>query len=84
MSRWAATVAAVAVLGGCALQPAVEARWDDDDARWAHREALAEWCAHVGPCEAGRGGLMPAPGAPPLPPYSEACGYLPPLLGDDC
>jgi hypothetical protein len=56
----------------------------DDDARVAHREHLAEWCRHVGPCVTGRGGPMPAPGAPPLPIYSDVCGYLPPVYGDDC
>ena len=81
MSRAAASLALMAVLGGCALQPAVEARWDDEGDRRAHREALAEWCAQVGPCEAGRGGLMPLA---PLPLYTDECGYLPPVYGDDC
>ncbi len=71
---------AVILLSGCATVP-----YDlDDDARVAHREHLAEWCQHVGPCVTGRGGMMPAPGAPDLPVYNDVCGYLPPSYGDDC
>jgi len=72
----AALVAALALLTGCATPHAFDL--DDVEARAAHREAVAEWCELVGPCTDG----MPPAGA--LPVYSEACGYLPPLLGDDC
>lgn len=78
----AAVILAALALASCATAPAFDP--DDLEARAAHADALAEWCAAVGPCVSGRGGLQPAPGAPALPVYSEACGYLPPLLGDDC
>ena len=68
------------LLSGCATVP----HDVDDDARVAHRAHLAEWCRYVGPCITGRGGPMPAPGAPSLPIYSDTCGYLPPVYGSDC
>lgn len=85
MSRAAAIVAALAIVAGCAT-PSHELAFDRDDvdARELQREHMAQWCRMVGPCESGRGGLQPAPGAPPLPAYTEACGYLPPVYGDDC
>ena len=73
-------LAVILLLPGCATVP----HDTDDDARAAHREHLAEWCLHVGPCVTGRGGQQPAPGAPDLPIYSDVCGYLPPTYGDDC
>ena len=73
-------LAVILLLPGCATVP----HDMDDDARVAHREHLAEWCQHVGPCVTGWGGQMPAPGAPPLPIYSDVCGYLPAVYGDDC
>lgn len=78
----AATLAALVVLAGCATADhGIAFDTDDIDQRAAQREALAEWCRMVGPCESGPGGLMPLA---PLPQYSEACGYLPPLYGSDC
>ena len=57
----------------------------DEDVRRTEREHMAEWCRMVGPCvQTAAGRLMPAPGAPALPTYSDACGYLPPVYGDDC
>ena len=66
------------LLTGCATVP------HDDDARATHREHLSKWCRAIGPCITGRGGQQPAPGAPPLPIYSDTCGYLPASYGDDC
>jgi hypothetical protein len=78
----AALLAAVAVLASCAVADhGIAFDQDDVDARELHREHLAEWCRMVGPCESGRGGLVPLA---PLPAYTEACGYLPPVYGDDC
>ena len=58
----------------------------------AHRDAMADYCRIVleplGPgarCIAAPGNrLVPGPDAPPMPVYTEACGYLPPVYGDDC
>lgn len=69
------------VLTGCSI---TSHDLNDDDARVAHREHLAEWCRVVGPCVTGWGGQQPAPGAPALPVYSDTCGYLPAVYGDDC
>jgi hypothetical protein len=81
--RAAVLAGAMLALAGCVARAAA---FDVDDAsqRAEHREALAEWCSVVGPCVSGPGGQMPAPDAPPLPEYDEACGYLPPAYGDDC
>jgi hypothetical protein len=63
----------------------------DEGDRIAHREAMEEWCRYVAVAETrtlcikdAKGDWMPGPSAPALPEYTEACGYLPPLLGDDC
>jgi hypothetical protein len=75
-------VAALIVLGGCATADRHLAFDQDEvDARAAQRTALEEWCRMIGPCEEGRGGLIPLA---PLPPYTEECGYLPPVYGSDC
>jgi len=74
-----------ATITGCAtIAPAAVADYyadmqeQADEAR-AHREALVEFCSYdANACDGG----MPRPGT--LPVYSESCGYLPPLLGDDC
>lgn len=75
----AAILAAAVILAGCAVADrGIAFDQDDVDARAEHRQAVAEWCRMIGPCTDG----MPAPGA--LPAYTEACGYLPPVYGDDC
>jgi hypothetical protein len=88
MSR-AALVAAVAVLASCAVADHGIA-FDEGD-RDAHAQHMEEWCRYVAVAEgrtlclrAANGSLVPGPSAPPLPVYSEACGYLPPVYGDDC
>lgn len=83
-----AAAALVMLMHGCAAvadMPAdierarVADEQDQEDTRRAHAEHVAEFCTyHADKCTDG----MPHPGA--LPAYSEACGYLPPILGDDC
>jgi hypothetical protein len=79
-----ATLAAALALAGCATQApgsfdavARDAQ-EDADARAAHAAAVVDWCEATGRCIDG----MPPAGA--LPVYSESCGYLQPVLGDDC
>ena len=82
-----AAVALAALVAGCVTDRSAAA-WcgtlaeerDERAERDAERDAFTAWCrAEAGNCDAG--GVI---ALRVLPRYDDACGYLPPVYGDDC